>query len=228
MALFYNQATLSYSGGITNSNITTGELVEVLSATKDAVSTGYMPGDEVAYVINLVNTGDTAMTGITISDDLGAYDDEGETRYPLKYVEGSLRYYAGGILQTAPAVTAGPPLTITGISVPANSSATLLYEATVTSFAPLGPDAAITNTATITRGCSPLTAESTLPMETAPELTITKAMCPDVVNCGCPITYTFTIQNFGAEAATAEDAVVVTDQFDPILSDITVTLNGAS
>ncbi|MBR1694014.1 MAG: hypothetical protein IJ709_01220, partial [Selenomonas sp.] len=180
MALFYNQATLSYSGGITNSNITTGELVEVLSATKDAVSTGYMPGDEVAYVINLVNTGDTAMTGITISDDLGAYDDEGETRYPLKYVEGSLRYYAGGILQTAPAVTAGPPLTITGISVPANSSATLLYEATVTSFAPLGPDAAITNTATITRGCSPLTAESTLPMETAPELTITKAMCPDV------------------------------------------------
>ena len=34
MATFTNQATLSYSGGTTTSNITTGELVEILSATK--------------------------------------------------------------------------------------------------------------------------------------------------------------------------------------------------
>ena len=37
MATFTNQATLRYNGNIVNSNITTGELLEVLSATKTAV-----------------------------------------------------------------------------------------------------------------------------------------------------------------------------------------------
>ena len=34
MATFTNQATLTYSGGTTRSNITTGELLEVLTASK--------------------------------------------------------------------------------------------------------------------------------------------------------------------------------------------------
>ena len=33
MATFTNQATLRYNGNVVNSNITTGELLEVLSAT---------------------------------------------------------------------------------------------------------------------------------------------------------------------------------------------------
>ena len=45
MATFYNQATLSYNGNTTTSNITTGELVEVLSATKTAVQTEYQQDD---------------------------------------------------------------------------------------------------------------------------------------------------------------------------------------
>mgnify|MGYP003317372293 CR=1 FL=1 len=36
MATFYNQATLTVGGTVTNSNIASGELVEVLSVTKTA------------------------------------------------------------------------------------------------------------------------------------------------------------------------------------------------
>ena len=73
MATFYNQATLSYNGNTTTSNITTGELVEVLSATKTAVQTEYQQDDTLTYVVNILNSGNTTMTGVTISDNLGAY-----------------------------------------------------------------------------------------------------------------------------------------------------------
>ena len=43
MAIFTNQATLSYNNTVTTSNITTGELLEVLSVTKTALSGTYTP-----------------------------------------------------------------------------------------------------------------------------------------------------------------------------------------
>ena len=44
MATFTNQATLTYNGGTASSNITTGELLEVLTATKTAVVPTYRSG----------------------------------------------------------------------------------------------------------------------------------------------------------------------------------------
>lgn len=44
MAIFSNQATLTYNGTTTNSNIAYGEILEVLSATKTAVQASYAPG----------------------------------------------------------------------------------------------------------------------------------------------------------------------------------------
>ena len=44
MAIFTNQATLVYNGGSANSNIAVGEILEVLSADKTAVSGSYAPG----------------------------------------------------------------------------------------------------------------------------------------------------------------------------------------
>ena len=41
MARFTNYATLSYNGGSKDSNTVTGELLEVLSASKTAVSQEY-------------------------------------------------------------------------------------------------------------------------------------------------------------------------------------------
>ena len=42
------------------------------------------------------------------------------------------------------------------------------------------------------------------------------------------VTYTFLIQNSGNQAVTAEDDATITDTFDPVLTDITVTLNGVT
>ena len=105
MATFTNYATLSYNGGTTDSNIVTGELLATLSMTKTAVMDDYTQKDDVTYVISLVNGGTTAVTGLTVTDDLGGYTLGENTVYPLAYTDGSLRYYVNGVLQTAPAVS---------------------------------------------------------------------------------------------------------------------------
>ena len=224
MPVICNQATLSYSGGTTNSNITVGQVVEVLTATKSAVSGGYTPGDSIAYVVSIVNSGDSPLTGLTVTDDLGGYEFGGGTLYPLSYVDGSLLYFVGGVRADVPTVEAGPPLVISGIDIPANSNVTLVYEAEVTEFAPLGDDASITNTAVVTGAC-PAEGDATVCMECRPELTISKSMCPDSVTCQGALTYTFVVQNTGCAEACAEDAVVISDTFDPVLRDLAVTLD---
>lgn len=228
MATFTNFATLSYNGGTTESNIVTGELLETLAMTKTAVMDDYTPKDDVTYVISLVNSGAAALNGLTVTDDLGGYTFNGATVYPLAYTEGSIRYYVNGTLQTAPTVTAGPPLTVSNISIPAGGTAMLIYEAAVTNFAPLGQEATITNTATATGGGLTLTAQETIAMEPRAELSISKALCPVTVAENGRLTYTFVIENAGSVAAAAADNVVLTDTFDPILSPITVTFNGAA
>jgi len=52
MAIFTNQATLRYNDVVTNSNVATGELLEVLSATKTAVQDTYRVGDDVTLTID--------------------------------------------------------------------------------------------------------------------------------------------------------------------------------
>lgn len=107
MASFTNMATLSYNGSQINSNVVTGELQDALTITKTAVSGGYRPGDTVTYVVTLSNTGTAALTGLTLTDDLGGSTVAAGTVYPLAYVPGSVLYYNGGTAQPAPTVTAG-------------------------------------------------------------------------------------------------------------------------
>ena len=49
-----NQATLSYNGNTTNSNIAYGEILDVLTATKTAIEGNYTPGELVTYVVPCV------------------------------------------------------------------------------------------------------------------------------------------------------------------------------
>ena len=69
MATFTNQARLTYTGGSPASNITVGELVEVLTATKTAVVPNYERVGTVTYLITLTNTGTTALTNLTVTDE---------------------------------------------------------------------------------------------------------------------------------------------------------------
>ncbi len=230
MAIFSNQATLNYSGGSTNSNIAYGEILEVLTATKTAVEGAYAPGDLVTYVVTLRNTGSTALTGLTASDDLGGYLLNGTTVYPLTYAAGSIRQFVNGVPQTAPAVTAGPPLGITGITVPAGGDTVIVYQARANTFANPGADGTIDNTVTITGGglTAPVTATATVAGTTAPDLTITKSISPAQVADNDRVTYTFIIQNSGNEAVVATDNASITDTFDPILTALTVTYEGTT
>ena len=102
MAIFSNQATLTYNGSTTNSNIVYGELLEVLTATKTAVEGTYLPGELVTYVVTLRNTGSTALSGLTISDDLGGYPFGTGTLYPLTYEPDSILVFANGIPRQLP------------------------------------------------------------------------------------------------------------------------------
>ena len=228
MAIFSNQATLTYNGSTTNSNIVYGELLEVLTATKTAVEGTYLPGELVTYVVTLRNTGSTALSGLTISDDLGGYPFGTGTLYPLTYEPDSILVFANGIPQAAPAVTAGPPLVISGISVSASGDTVIVYQARVNSFASPESGGTIVNTVTITGGglVSPVTATETVSAESAPALTITKSISPSQVVDNQQITYTFLIQNTGNTAVVATDNAVVTDTFDPILSNLVVSLDG--
>lgn len=230
MPTFTNQATLRYNDTFTNSNIVTGQIVEVLSATKTALTESYSPGDAVTYVISLVNSGTQPFTGLQVSDDLGGYLFNGNTLYPLAYVDGSVLYLQNGAPQTAPTVMAGPPLQFGGITVPAGGNATLIYQATTNSFAPLGTEGEITNTVTVTGGglSSPVTAQETIATRSGANLGITKAVSPVPVAENGRLTYTFVIRNQGNTAAVATDNLAVTDTFDPILTDLTVTLDSVA
>ena len=105
MATFTNQATLTYNGQTTTSNVTVGELTETLTAAKTAVVPTYGTDGRVTYILSLVNSGTAPLTGLTITDDLGGYAFNAGTVYPLSYTAGSVRYYQNGVLQAAPAVT---------------------------------------------------------------------------------------------------------------------------
>lgn len=228
MAQFTNQAQLSYNNSVVSSNVAVGEILEVLSADKNAVVNTYTQGDGVTYVISAVNAGGTPTSGVTVSDNLGAYTLGTETLYPLTYVDGSVKLYINGVLQAAPTVTVGPPLTFEGITIPANGNMVLVYETRVNQFAPLGETDSIVNTATVSGNGipTPLTVSETVTPLNAPELTITKSITPVPVTENGIVTYTFVIQNYGNTAADASANVTVTDTFDPVLSDPVVTLNG--
>lgn len=226
MATFTNQATLRYNGNVVNSNITTGELLEVLSATKTAVINNYSQGSDITYVINIVNSGTLPFTGIFVNDNLGEYTFGTDTRVPLNYVNGSAQYYLNGVLQPAPVVTAGPPLVISGLTIPANGVATIIYVADANQYAPLDLEGVITNTAVVSGGgITPITVTETVTAERGAKLTISKSICPTTVTENGRLTYTFVIQNVGNEPAVATDDVTVTDTFNPILSGLTVTYN---
>ncbi len=230
MALFTNQASLTYNDNVINSNIVTGEIVQVLSVTKNALSDTYERDKTITYIINIVNSSDSDFTNLTVTDNLGSYTYNATSLVPLTYVDGSVRYFVKGDLQTQPTVTAVSPLTVTGITVPANGNATVVYSATVNEFAPLANESQITNTVTVNGDglSAAVTAEETVNLETGPILSITKAVCPLSVPENGTLTYTFVIRNNGFTEAAASDNLVISDAFDPILNITGVNLDGTA
>ena len=207
---FTNQATLSYNNQSIPSNVVTGVLTEVLSVSKTAIPAAYQNGDTITYAVQLVNSGTAALTGLTLTDNLGAYTPAAGTAavVPMTYQSDTLRYYRNGILQATPTIAATSPLTVTGLSIPAGGNTTLMYAVKTNQFTPYGAEESVTNTATVTGGglAAPLTAEATVNADPTPDLSVIKSMCP----------------------TTATDNVSLTDTFTPALTITSVTLNGTA
>ncbi|MBO5338577.1 MAG: hypothetical protein J6A96_02620 [Clostridia bacterium] len=230
MAQFTNQATLTYGNTVTNSNVAVGEILEVISATKTAINATYGQNDTITYIISILNSGSSAFNNLTLTDNLGTYDFGTGTLTPLNYTEGTLRYYVNGVLQASPSVTVNQDsIVVNGINVPANGNAILVYEVSTNAYAPLGADGQITNTATISgMGITPVLVEETVSAEAMPNLSITKSISPVPVSEGETVTYTFLIQNTGNTPLIATDNAVISDLFDPILTNVTATFNGTA
>ena len=228
MAIFTNQATLTYNGNTTNSNIAYGEIVDVLVATKTAVEGNYTPGQLVTYVVTLRNTGNAPLTGLVVTDNLGGYDFNGATVYPLTYEDGSVALFTDGVPQAAPTVVAGPPLVFSNITVPAGGDEVIVYQAQANAFANPAVGGTIDNTVTVTGDglSAPITATETVGAAAEPMLTISKSITPSQVVDNDRVTYTFVIQNSGNQAVVATDDATITDTFDPILTALAVTFDG--
>lgn len=228
MAVFTNRATLSYNGTSVNSNTVSGEISDVLTLSKTAVTGAYSEGSTVTYVISLVNSGTVAFENLTLTDDLGEYQFNGQSLYPLSYAENSVLYYVNGAVAASPEVTAGPPLVISGISVPAGGNTAVVYQADVNEYAPLASGSEITNNVTASGGglSNPISASETINLQESLRLDITKALSPTVVQENGELTYTFTIRNYGTVAAVSTDNLSVSDTFDPVINPITVSFNG--
>lgn len=225
---FTNQATLSYNGGSVQSNIAVGAIEGVLSVSKNTAAAEYRAGETLTYVVSIVNNSDAAVTGLTVTDDLGAYLFDTGSLQPLDYVENSIQYYLDGELQASPAITAADGLVISGITVPANGNTILVYEAQVNGFAPLDTDGEIENTVTVTgTSVCNITATEIVSAASGAQLSILKSVTPIPVAENGELTYTFQLQNTGNTAVEAADNAIVTDTFDPLLSNISVTLDGA-
>lgn len=228
MATIYNQASINLGGAITNSNITSSEITSGLSLTKTAATSEYGAGEGITYVVSIVNSGLNDYNGVTLSDDLGKFTIGIQEITPLTYVNGSILFYLDGVLQPAPAAVAGDTLEIGPFNIPAGANVTVIYEATANGTAPLGAGASITNTVTLGGGSCELSDSATVPTRDEPRLTIAKSVCPETVTCAGEITYTIVIQNLGNTAVVATDDLIVNDIFNPVLKDITVTLDGVA
>lgn len=227
MATFFNRATLTYGANSITSNTVSGEIVQTLSLTKTALSEEYIPGSTVTYVIALRNSGITTLSGLTLTDDLGRFTNaDGIEVTPLTFNEGSLLYYVNGDLTAPPTVTSTDPLTLGGITVPAGGSSFIVYSATVNSRAPLEVGSVIANSVTVSGNSAlgDISASETISAAETPLLSILKSLSPETVTENGALTYTLLIENRGNAPVTSD--LSVSDTFDPILENITVTYNG--
>lgn len=230
MAIYTNQAQLSYNNVVVNSNIATGEILEVLNIQKQALNSFYDNNSIITYVLTLNNTGNGVLTDLTVTDNLGAYVYNTLSLVPLTYVDGSIRYLVNGVLQTPPTVVPGPPFQVTGVTVPANGNVVILYQATPNSFAPITDGSTITNTATVSGGglTNPVASTTSVPAATEPVLSIIKSISPIPVVENGTVTYTFVISNNSVAPASATENVVLTDTFNPILTNLVASFNGVT
>ena len=231
MATIENFATVSYtSGGVSEtkvSNLAEIGLESAISFTKTTLGETYGEDEVVTYILSMTNTSTSAITNVSITDDLGTFVFGTLELTPLTYAAPALLLIDGQDVSaqlTVDTATAGS-LVFSFPTLPAGATANIVYRAAVNEYAPLDVEAGITNTATLTSDsdCADGTASATITAVAAANVSVFKQMSPNPVICGDTVTYTIRIYNYGNIAA---ENVVLTDTFNPAPTNITVSRDG--
>lgn len=227
-----NRANLQYTyGAVTEtvaSNLASTVLNDPLTVTKSALETAYRNGEDLTYVITMINGSDATLTNVKITDDLGTYDvAQGVSVTPLTY-DGPAQLLLDGVFSQmlTPAINADS-VVFTIPQIAAGTTATILYKATPNDYAPMIEDSVITNTASYqpAGAGAPITAQHELPVDAYADVTIEKEMTPNPITDGGTLTNTFTITNTGNVEATD---LVLSDTFQTPLTDLTVSIDGTA
>lgn len=226
-----NFATVSYtSGGVTETRVSNIAEISVESAigfTKTSLGNTYNDNSVLTYILTITNSSGSEITGSTITDNLGTYVFGTTELTPLEYVDPAVLLINGqdvtAQLGVDPSVQGS--LTFSIPTIPAGATANIIYKAQVNDFAPLALDSTIVNTSTFESNseCADTTASATVSVANAANISIIKQMCPNPVICGDTITYSIKIYNYGNTAA---ENVVLTDDFNPAPTNITVSRDG--
>ena len=226
-----NFATVSYtSGGITETRVSNIAEISVESAigfTKTSLGNTYNDNSVLTYILTVTNSSGSDITGSTITDNLGTYVFGSTELTPLEYVAPAVLLINGQDVSAQLGVdtTTVGSLIFTIPTIPAGTTANIIYKAQVNNYAPLAIDSTIVNTSTFESNseCADTTASATVSVANIANISIIKQMCPNPVICGDTITYTIKIYNYGNTAA---ENVVLTDDFNPAPANITVSRDG--
>lgn len=226
-----NFATVRYtSGGITETKVSNIAEISIDSAvgfTKTSLGNTYTDNSILTYILTVTNSSRSEISGSTITDNLGTYVFGTIELTPLEYVSPALLLINGQDVSTQLTVDTSVPgsLIFTVPTIPAGGTANIIYRAQVNDYAPLAVDSTIINTSNFESNseCADTSASTTVSVTNAADISIIKQMCPNPVICGDPITYTIKIYNYGNTAA---ENVVLTDDFNPAPTNITVSRDG--
>jgi uncharacterized repeat protein (TIGR01451 family) len=170
-------------------------LAPVLHITKAAAPDPVEAGDHLTYTLTYSNTGNTAATGTTITDELDAN---------VSYVD-AWPLPDGGLPDA-------PFWTVSDVAPGERRQVTI----TVSVARPLVNGTTLTNVGWISADhVAPMSALVTTTVHSRPVLTITKKDYPDPVTAGGTLRYTFVFTNSGNENATS---VSITELYDPNVS----------
>lgn len=226
-----NFATVSYtSGGIIEtkvSNIAEISIESAIGFTKTSLGNTYSDNSTLTYILTVTNASANAITGSSITDNLGTYAFGTTELTPLDYIAPAVLLINGQDVSAqlvVDASTAGE-LIFNIPTIPAGATANIIYKAQVNDYAPLAIDSSIINTSTFESNseCADSTASSTVSVANIANISIIKQMCPNPVICGDTITYSIKIYNYGNTAA---ENVILTDEFNPAPTNITVSRDG--
>lgn len=226
-----NFATVSYtSGGVTETKVSNVAEISIESAigfTKTSVGNTYNDNSILTYILTVTNSSSSDISGSTITDNLGTYAFGTMELTPLNYVSPAVLLINGQDVSAQLAVddSVAGSLVFTLPTIPAGTTANIIYKAQINDYAPLALDSTIINTSSFESNseCADTSASATVSVSNSANVSIIKQMCPNPVICGDTITYTIKIYNYGNTAA---ENVTLTDDFNPAPANITVSRDG--